>query len=685
MKRFITTLLLLLFPLVVWAANDFQLFLVSPERKSVIIPEELLLVVALQGNTQGLVDNHRIKVFLDAQDITARCTITPTYVRFVPDAAFLESADALGPHKLTVRAFDQDGMVVDEVNVFCILARSQDFVAYTRSKISQRKNEGSVTINQRYERRPDGEQAVTDGYITYTTSKGAWYFTSRLYMVSDETQLAQPQSHGRIEWGCRDKFMFALGDHFPNYHPYVLAGQRVRGVEMNYTSYNRGFKTMDLDIVYGLARMGSKNFGFTGEGIEDIGLYKRRLLAINPKAGSGNHIQAGLILLKAKDDVHSITLQVVDSTGMVKYGSTPKDNLVLGGNVMVPFWKKRITLFGNYAFGIYTDDIRGGILTKEQAENLGLSEDQYPGAFLQRHAGKIIINSSTSLLSTSGEAFINSSVYDWGVRLALPLKTLNSTTEFKYLRLGPKYRSFGQENLGSSRKGFRVSERLRLWKNRVTFSGAFGLYENNLDHLAATATQMRDYTVSAFYTAGPRYPTLSLHYTNIASENINVDSILTQQNTNATVGFTTAYRISLGQVQNNLNLYLSNNRFQAMSQTRSRASTGGLNLTTRYGRSPVSTQMRVDLNSTGVSTDTRYYAVSGGLRYDIVPQRLSVYGSGGSVLYEQQPVSNWMSSLTLDWQIVRNFDLTLYGELKNNSDMTSSYLSARCYYGLGGQ
>ena len=95
------------------------------------------------------------------------------------------------------------------------------------------------------------------------------------------------------------------------------------------------------------------------------GTYDRKLFAIRPSFGNREGGHVGFSYLKSSDDLNSI-----------QHGIRPKENLVVGSDLLMPFDNRRVELTAQVAMSATNDDITSGTFTDEKIDSIYKDESE---------------------------------------------------------------------------------------------------------------------------------------------------------------------------------------------------------------------------------------------------------------------------------------------------------------------
>ena len=267
------------------------------------------------------------------------------------------------------------------------------------------------------------------------------------------------------------KFKLHIGDFNPYFHKQVLYGQPIRGVNVSFL--HRG---MEISYAKGeVARSveGSTHIYMDGQGFPPSNLqpdssyllegnYQRDISVLNLKFNAIDNTTFNIIFLQATDDTNSIT-----------YGGYASQNFVFGASNQV---KSRNNIFEadfGVALSVTTDDIRKGVFTKYQIDELFGSDLPF---FPENFKWLITLNSTTKPLNWNNRPPL-------ALYAKAKLNILKQHFYFKFDRIGSTYFSFGNPYLLNDRLKYSIDDRFSFWKKRVHVVLSYTNYVNNLSEI----------------------------------------------------------------------------------------------------------------------------------------------------------------------------------------------------------
>ena len=500
-----------------------ELIPLTPEEETFIGREDFFISFSLAGYSGEI---KRIKMFFDSEDISPDLRITGTTVSFLPGRSFVKRPDIAGPHTVTVLLYGQYRTLLEKKTVRFYICEEE--AVSDKEKLVMIENGKSLKGVTPAEFVSTGKVYTGIDYRTYQDSgvfagvldangngyQDKWYYNYNLSLNTQEDKRLQTLQRFRVATGYTKNFQVSFGDNWPVYNPFILDGQGLRGVELNVKTPKR---YANLDFVVGMSKRAVDPYTLgENDTTYNDGTYKRKILATRLHFGTGRIFKMGFDLLKAKDDTASIT-QIfcadtsyhTDSLGNITdtiiektvTGETPKDNIVVGADICFNLWKRRVSLFSNYAFSLFTGNTLGGPATEDEISDAAGKDVTL--LFNPKNIAKLfIVNETTKPLPIPSDAeqkinmgsLANASLWDAGFRVNVPFTTFAETFEFKYFFFGPNYTSLGNEFLSVNKAGIQFIEELRLLNGKIYLKGDVKYYKDDLHSVTTAPT--RKFTIN---------------------------------------------------------------------------------------------------------------------------------------------------------------------------------------------
>jgi len=515
-----------------------DVMLLAPDEESFVPVEDFFISFRITGNNQNV---RRVKMFFDNEEISSGLRITGATVSFIPDKTFIKRPDLAGPHTVTVLLYGPYKAEIERKVIKFYLHTEKSISDDDRlSMMDKGKTVQGVTIEETVN---TGKIYTGIDYNSYQDSgvfagildaygngyRGEWFYNYNVSMNTQEDKRHQTLQRFRFATGYTRSLQMSIGDNWPAYNYYVLDGQCLRGIEFNLKTPKQ---YANLDFVVGKTKRSIDPYLLRRHELDSIidsdtstffghndsvdfyenGTYRRRMWAARLHFGTGKVFKWGFSMLKAKDDTMSIEQRFrIDTTyrknsldtsktdtiiGHTVLGDTPKDNIVVGSDITLNFWKRRIALFSNFGYSLFTENILGGAATQKEISDVAGKNINL--AFQPKDVDHIfIVNSTTVPLpipSDPGQkvnmgSLANACVLDAGVRFLLPVQSAQQMFEFKYFFIGPNFHSLGNEYLSVNKAGIQCTEELRLFNGKIFLKGDLKYYKDDLHSVKTDPTR----------------------------------------------------------------------------------------------------------------------------------------------------------------------------------------------------
>ena len=619
------------------AEGEEQILFLSPEPYSILSPDQVLISVSLLRADSTAV-RKATQIFLDGVDVTQSAVFSDDILALSPEN--LGHPLAPGPHRVSVRLYDRTGNMSSVASLSFTVQGGEGYT-YTEGVPQGFRYNANVNMESRHEEVNTVGTWYNRAGVNLSGNTGDWRFLSNVYVTSEESSDLQPQN--RFFVGVEHPLVHAgYGDSYPVFPNLILSGKRVRGL-------NAGVHlgAFNVDVTYGQTtrevqgkllstfpkdslasqQMASPTGTFgpvdsTHWGRFSYGTYAQNLFAIRPSFGSAETFQWGMTLLKAKDDVHSIT-----------YGIRPDENLVIGTDIVSHFDSRRIEFLAQAAISAYNSDISSGSFTDAYIDTSQLTRNDADNIKKLRDIIKnfITVNENLRPLSLSK---LSTLAYD----VSLAVNYFGNLLRFSYLLRGNDYNSAGQTFLRKDIRGYNLSDRLRLVQNRLFLTlGLERLQDNTADTKMATTTYSTVTGAVSYYPAADA-PNVTLGVSHFSNENpLSVDgpdslSVINDRTTQ--VFLQSSYDFTyFGHHTALLNFSTSSKGDNSLQRADVRNATVGLGVMSRF---PIPLQTNLDVAGyfntlptgvRGISRNLNYTTISLRGRYTFIPDILSATGA----------------------------------------------------------
>ena len=433
---------------------ELQTLILSPEPFDRVAIEDAIIAVSFLGEVDKL-DINSIKIYINDKNVTSGAERSLNMLSLIPRNL------PNGVHQVRVELSDVDGNRFDDIEwKFYITTETDKTGKPAKKRLGSFKGDFYAEIKN--EDISDSTLTTSNMGLNFRGNYGKIRYRGKAYITSREKSNMQPRNRFTFEVGT-EKIGIKFGDTSPRFNELILWGRRVRGIEayLKFGFFNLEFVQGETnrkiegtpyniltDPVSGDTTWVNPVSGdtvITSTGIYRYGTYKQTLLGIRPSFGSGKYFQLGLNLLKVKDDVKSIT-----------YSTRPKDNLVIGPDLLIAFDDHNIEVKTSLAFSFLSNDISDGALSKADLDTvvgeLPIDPEKYEKYF--------VLN--TSLIPLDPRE-LTSLAFQTGIKL----NYFNNSINFVYKSVGSEYYSLANSFIRKDIKGFSLFDRIRLYRNQI--------------------------------------------------------------------------------------------------------------------------------------------------------------------------------------------------------------------------
>jgi hypothetical protein len=479
--------------------KSLEVRILSPEQGETVSNEDLVVAVSLFYASEN-VNRNRTKLFLNGTDVTAQAVFSDDVILYSP--ATFPRPLSLGVQFLRVELYDKSGGLYHTIE--------SNFSLSTAAAIASEESRFRMGVNGSAEFRNEDVGATKNTFIRGQLQANGTYkslsFGSNIFITNEEKSDRQPQDRF-LAYGDLEVLKVQLGDAFPKFPTNIVSGKRVRGVSASLL-----LKFLNVDFAYGETMRSIDGLALRDTAFADTnavkarpantlqksgllysifqpGTFSRSFMAIRPSFGSGENFQLGFTYMNSKDKVESI-----------KYGLTPQENLVAGTDILIAFDNQRFRIDGQASLSLTNRDISRGSFTDADYDLLAGKND--PGLSAAQKADRQKTSDDLKKIGDFGGKFItiNENLFPLnpvgkglpGVAYdgALSLNYLNNFIRAQYYQRGAAYLSFGNEFLQADIKGLSLSDRIRMFQNRVLLSVS---YEQRKDNTAETKVATTTY------------------------------------------------------------------------------------------------------------------------------------------------------------------------------------------------
>jgi hypothetical protein len=443
--------------------NQFETIILSPEPDDYVAADEVVIAVSFIGEI-GSLNLKLIRLFIDNQNVTRQAEITPNMISYVPKNL------ASGIHQVKLVLKDKSGKALNNIEwQFSVHSGREKIVSHKKgSGIS-----GNVFAEWRNENISDSTLSDQNIGANFRGKYGPIQYRGMAFFTSRDKPEFQPRNRFLLEFGT-SWIGIRLGDTSPRFNELMLWGTRVRGIEgfLKLGFFNLEFAQGQINRqIEGVPFIAIPNDStqwihpithdtlHSTTGILRNGTYDRTLLAIRPSFG-GKFFQIGLNLVTVKDDPKSI-----------QYSTQPKDNIVLGPDILFAIDNHRIELKASGAFSLLANDISNGAITKAEFDS-AIGDIPFDPSKFEKY---FVLNTSLIPLDPSK---LTSLAY----QTSFKFNYFNNDINLIYKSVGSEFNSLANNYLRKDMQGFSIYDRVHLYRNQVFLNLGYDKYQEGLSY-----------------------------------------------------------------------------------------------------------------------------------------------------------------------------------------------------------
>ena len=550
--------------------------ILSPAPNSSVAQEEVLVAVTLY--TLPNVDPNTIKLIVDGNNVTKQADVSAELV------TFRSKQLRTGMHTVQMQFQDVAGRAFEPLKWQFRVAGQEEA---ERAQLDMR---GRMYVETHRSDIQNQVENINKFSGDVRGSYGFLNFNSNVYFTSKEDPATQPRN--RYTLGLNSSIMrLQFGDSYPRLSRLGMWGKRVRGVNGQLL-----LKYVNLHVVYGYSERAIQGTAFRDSTIARIDTtaqdtsytafsnltgytFPRRVFAIRPSFGGGKNFQLGFSLISSRDDTTQIETKINDlgiaSDSVAWNGIKPKDNIVVGTDLLVAFDRQRFVWESSASLSWQNDNIFGGALKQEDTLEFG-SEFSIPVSDFPINPADIqnffIINSNVSpflpipaTVDTSLELTLHpGKIQDYSslaYQTKVSLNYFKNYLSFQYKRVGAGYNSFANPYLRKDIAGVEVSDRIRLFQNKVYLTLKYENLDEGLSREEQSQITSNNASTGLSIYPGGNFPIINFNFNQYNRTN-GVNEIFTRIDTtvnisDGTMTFDTTFvdsRVDNTTMSNNINI-----------------------------------------------------------------------------------------------------------------------------------
>lgn len=589
--------------------KNLEVRILSPEPGETVASEDLVIAVSLFYASDA-VNRKATKLYLNGVDVTSSAIFSDDVFLYSPKN--FPRTLSLGLQFLKIELYDNNGALYHTFE--------SDFNLSTATALAEQESRLRAGIEGQAEYRRENISSVantfTRGNVRFNGTYKSLNFGSSILLTNEEQSDRQPQNR-LLLFADLDFLKVQYGDAYPKFPSYIVSGKRIRGV-----SANLALKFFNLDVTFGetlrniegLATRDTtfadssglnarpensvQKSGFTYT-LYTPGTFTRDFIAVRPSFGSGENFQWGLTYMKAKDKV-----------GSINYGSSPAENLVVGTDLLIAFDDQKFRLEGQASLGLTNKNITKGSFTQADYDKMAgvgdtsLTASERASRKQDADDLKKIGDVASKFITINENLFpinpVGTGLPGVSYEGILSLNYFNNYIRAQYYQRGAAYTSFGNEFLQSDIKGLGISDRIRMFQNRVLLSVSYEKREDNTAQTKRATTTYANLNSSITIYPGADIPSFTVGYGNgtRSSDAAKTDSLFVADDATNRISLQVAHDFTWG-ARHNFSVGMSladkkDNTFNQQDQTNN--SFYG-SLTTIYSI-PLQTTVSLNINNT---------------------------------------------------------------------------------------
>lgn len=537
--------------------EDIEYNILSPIAGNALAPNDVVIAIALYYDINTL-DSGEFRLFIDNRDVTELADTSDYFISYIPkDLKNGRHTIKLEYHTesdvFLVTSWDFD--VVDPSK-----ARSADFAGNNSNRPL-----GRIELGARSQKIAGNSNDAYTARSNISGSYGIFRYSLNGFFTSQESDRLQPQNRYGANLQLGKWLKLDAGHVYPNISRFTISGRRIYGINTQANLFKDNF---NVQFVYGevnrkVANLysgvdreektdGSGNVVDTTYTLkfEDLGkgTFTRKITAARVALGNERHFQIGLHAMKVEDDTTSIfnirnfntllqappslytdldqgdiqKLQGNPELLQVQNGSVrPQGNFVAGTTLRMGFAQNKVRLESETVASALNNDIYGGPLTVQGADDLGFDITQDDADLLESLSRLIIINENMNILpirvkdfntdSSEAEPFFPTSILGSNTEFSINYPSNNFKLQYRWV--GPNFSSLANSTVRRDISGFTASDRFRLFKNRLYVTLGYETLEDNVTNNKDATTESNTYRTNlSWYPVSRKLPRMSMGF-----------------------------------------------------------------------------------------------------------------------------------------------------------------------------
>lgn len=513
--------------------------ILSPLPGNGVTSNDVLIAIALFYDAQAIAPGE-FKLFLNDQDVSEEADIGDYYISYIPLGL------SAGAYSIALEYETEDQTYLVTEWQFSVvepgMASFTGFGAPTQTlqataELTARNQVIAGDINNAY----TGRTRISGG-------KGDLSYSAHGYLTTQESARLQPQNRYGVNVTYGDILNFEAGHVYPSMSQFTISGRRVHGINssvhlldqrLNFQflygeldrSISNQYDSLKVEpIVNNSGEVVDRNYFLTYQN-GGRGTFTRKVTGGRIGIGNEQKIQFGLHAIKIQDDTTSIfnvqdyrdillsnivlnnNLSPTDRDSLVANPDelqvsggniNPRDNIVAGGDLKMAFLNNRLRFNSEAVVSALNNDIYGGPLNVERADDLGFEIGHGTADILQQLSWLIIVNENMNTLpfriseDENGELatdiFFPTSILAGNSEVSY--RQQNNNVRLQYRWIGPNFYSLANSTIRKDVAGFTLTDRLNLLSNRLYITLGYENLNNNVSGTRNSTTNTTTYRTS---------------------------------------------------------------------------------------------------------------------------------------------------------------------------------------------
>ncbi|MEO9887768.1 MAG: hypothetical protein ABJR05_17210 [Balneola sp.] len=537
--------------------SEIDFTILSPENGNAIAPNDVVIAIALFYDVNQL-EPGDFRLFIDNRDVTELADTSDYFISYVPKN--LKN----GRHDIKLEYHTEN-------KVFLVTSWEFDVVDPSRARSNEFGDQGKNRPVGRIELGARSQKiagSTNDAYTARTNlsgSYGLFRYSLNGFLTSQESDRLQPQNRYGANFRLGRWLQLDAGHIYPNLSKFTISGRRIFGINSRVSIINDNF---NVQFVYGEVNRSITNLYTNVDRSEVIdgngnavdttytlnyqslgkGTFTRKITAGRIALGNERKFQLGIHAMKVEDDTTSI-FNIRDYTTLLeapaslysnltfedrqKLAENPdllqiqngsvraQGNFVAGATLKMGLLQNKVRFESETVASALNNDIYGGPLTVQGADDLGFDIEQKDADLLDRLSRFIIINENMNILpikvknidtdSSDAETFFPTSIIGSNSEFSINYPSNNFKLQYRWV--GPNFSSLANSTVRRDISGFTVTDRFRLFKNRLYLTLGYETLKDNVTNNKDATTESDTYRTNlSWYPVSRKLPRMSFGF-----------------------------------------------------------------------------------------------------------------------------------------------------------------------------